>query len=143
MSSCSLRTPFESKLQEDIEKVAHNLKKTKMEKYKRVLNDYRTGAVYSWSKEPRRNSQHNKKDRVRSVSFNLPSSSEDDFDHISDSSQSSNAERGFLDPRNQQSSRQPPKHAGRGGARGGRGAQSQQNRTWYTRQSARQDRTPL
>lgn len=77
---------LEVQLQEELLKFTDNVKKQKVDKFKRDEKDYKDGRVYTW-KRPTRNkqrgfsskrTQHNE----RSVSFNLTSS---DDDYLSDS----------------------------------------------------------
>lgn len=103
---------LETKLKENIEKLASILKKSKLNKFKRDQTDYQEDKVYAWSHRQPRTGPHNRKQRVRSVSFNLPSSSEDEHND------NSNAEtRHFLEPA---PPRQMPRRGGRrgGGERG-------------------------
>lgn len=70
------RLPFEKKLKEDMDKLSAKLKQGKIAKFKRELNDYSTGTIYDWGKK--RNRRH------RKVSFNVPSTDEEDGDDTKD-----------------------------------------------------------
>lgn len=66
------RSTFEKKLQEDVEKLSVKLRQVKLAKFKRDLDDYSNGTIYSWGK---------KYNRRRIVSFSLPSTDEEEDDY--------------------------------------------------------------
>lgn len=70
---------LEKKLKEDIEILTETIKKFKVAKFKRDLTDYQEDRVYTWPLKQTRSAVQRRKQRARSVSFNLPSSSEDEY----------------------------------------------------------------
>lgn len=61
---------LQTKLRETINELSNNLKRIKLEKFKRDEQDYKDETVYSWHKQSSRGPSR----RARSVSFHLPSS---------------------------------------------------------------------
>lgn len=102
---------LEQKLKEDIETLTETIKKTKLTKFKRDTTDYQEDRVYSWTKRTRAPALW-RKPRVRTVSFNLPSSSEDEY------SEGPVDRQDFLDLPHHQT---PNPRGGRGRGRGGGG----------------------
>lgn len=66
------RLPFEKKLKEDLDKLSTKLKQGKLIKFKRDRNDYSKCAVYGWGKKGYLTK--------RRVSFNLPSTDDENYD---------------------------------------------------------------
>ncbi len=69
------RLPFETKLKDDLNRLSDFIKGEKLSKFKRDQRDYQEGKVYNWNEK--RSPLHQTR-RVRSVSFNLPSSEDDE-----------------------------------------------------------------
>lgn len=70
------RCELEKKVKEDVDKLSLKTKQVKIAKFKRDLEDYNNGTVYTWGKKQRRR---------RTVSFNIPSTDEEDYDERSTS----------------------------------------------------------
>lgn len=77
---------FESKLTQDLEDLSKMLKQEKLAKFRRDENDYKENKVYRWFQTNDKNQFY----RKRSVSFNLPSTDDDQ------SALESSPPRGFL-----------------------------------------------
>ncbi|KAK7879644.1 hypothetical protein WMY93_033648 [Mugilogobius chulae] len=102
---------WDNRLRDDIEKLTRSLKQIKRDKFRRDQNDYKEGTVYSWSNQQ---SRRTRQGRARSVSFNVPSS--EDEDHAGDSTTNSVD---FLDQRSKTTSLKNREKRGEAG--GGRG----------------------
>lgn len=101
-----------SKLEEDMARFTHNLRQTKISKFRRDQADYKEKRVYHWPEFQLHSNDRPR--RSRSVSFNLPSSDDGDGGSVT-----SGTEQSFLDAPIQ---RDRP----RGGLRGGGGRRGRQ-----------------
>ena len=117
------QTALEQKLRDDIDKLSQTLKLEKLEKYRRDLEDYQGGIVYTWKKNRRR--------RTRSVTFDLQSSGDEaatsDYNDSADFL-GTRMEQARTDPARTDQTRTNKRGGTRGGGGGGSGRFTQHNR---------------